>query len=357
MNWRDPLEQVPSGSDSGALLRIERLDPVPAPLAAQTALAVPDALRDVLFEDQTRRPSEGPPDDEGGGTGPLHTYAVIDGVRVPNLAEILPVCGLEARCLFLDGEGEDLVALAPWLVRLEDGHRITRALFTDVPGRDVPWELWRHAPALYLRSRLGIDRLRSHLRRFVRVGTDDGRLMFFRFWDSRTFEDFLVSHADDGALSLFRGIHSFVVYHRLSAARILLDGPVPEGRLRLSAQARQHYASLRTTRQIEAIAAHIGTLAEFRSVDPVDLLGKVRRFRSKAVHLGLADAREIFTFVLGLCLSENEPQTVARINACYGDTGAMEDDRRRRVMAVIEERIGHAKAEADRAAGFPAEEA
>ncbi|MEP4929489.1 MAG: hypothetical protein ABJT31_17080, partial [Hyphomicrobiales bacterium] len=59
---------------------------------------VPDALYEPLF---------GQPDDT-----PLHTYAILDAAKFPNLPELLEVSGLVHRCLF-KGDAFDELKDAP----------------------------------------------------------------------------------------------------------------------------------------------------------------------------------------------------------------------------------------------------
>ncbi len=107
--------------------------------------------------------------------------ALMDAGRTVNLAERLEASGLEHLCLFTGDLGDHAEA-APWLVRLDPEHDLTRALFT-LSDPVSPSDLWPAAP-LMIETGLGLEALRRHLRRFLRVESEDGaKFWFFRFWE------------------------------------------------------------------------------------------------------------------------------------------------------------------------------
>ena len=112
---------------------IDGVEPLDAQLGVVELKTVPDALYEPLF---------GQPSDT-----PLHTYAILDAAKVPNLPELLEVSGLEHRCLFKCDAYDELKDVAPWIVQLEDGNAFTRNLFTR---SDAPWHLWDNEPGLSL---------------------------------------------------------------------------------------------------------------------------------------------------------------------------------------------------------------
>jgi hypothetical protein len=121
-------------------------------------------------------------------------FAIMDAARVPNLVALLESSGLPHQCLFADALGDSSEA-APWLVRLEPDHDLTRAIFTiaDPPG---PSHLWPTAPLL-LQAEIGLDALRKHLRRFLRVQSEDrSKLWLFRFWEPTVVPYYFSAIAD-----------------------------------------------------------------------------------------------------------------------------------------------------------------
>lgn len=121
-------------------------------------------------------------------------FAVMDAARVPNLVGLLESSGLPHQCLFADALGDSSEA-APWLVQLEPEHDLTRQMFTtaDPPG---PTHLWMAAPLL-LQADIGLEALRKHLRRFLRVQSEDRRkLWLFRFWEPTIVPHYFAAIAD-----------------------------------------------------------------------------------------------------------------------------------------------------------------
>ncbi|WP_179381730.1 DUF4123 domain-containing protein [Jannaschia marina] len=153
---------------------IEGVEPLDDQLGVAEPLSVPTALRDPLF---------GQPDIIAGRSVlPLHTYAVLDAARVPGLPEMLDGSGLDHACLFQGQAASELRDVAPWLVRLEESHGLTRALFTRGDG---PNHLWDKEPGIFLRSQEALDAVRKHLRKFTKVRDEDGRWYYARFWEPR----------------------------------------------------------------------------------------------------------------------------------------------------------------------------
>lgn len=157
-------------------LQIETIDgvePLDAQLGVTEFKTVPDALYEPLF---------GQPDDTN-----LHTYAILDAAKVPNLPELLEVSGLEHRCLFKGDAYDELKDVAPWIVQLEDENNFTRNLFTR---SDAPWHVWDNEPGIYLRSGGTLDDMWKHFRKFTRIQEENGKWVYFRFWDVKLSSEY-----------------------------------------------------------------------------------------------------------------------------------------------------------------------
>lgn len=156
-----------------------------APLDAQFGSwpkkSVPDMLREPVF----------------GGPW-LHSFALIDAARIPDLAARLDEHGLPAACLF-DGEAGDKAAgSAPWLIEIGPDDRLTRQLFTRAEDGKA---LWDSGAFVLLRSDLPLAAIRANLRRMTQIRDegdegDDGKWLFFRFWDP-LYARYLLSYGSD----------------------------------------------------------------------------------------------------------------------------------------------------------------
>ncbi|MFQ6550400.1 DUF4123 domain-containing protein [Aestuariibius sp. 2305UL40-4] len=118
-----------------------------------------------------------------------HVYAVIDAAKVFGLPELLHASELEHGCLYHGRAKEEWGDVAPWLVRLDPDHGLTRQLF--LPGDDRAALSFQKAAALFLLSTDGFDAVAAHLRRFTKMRAEDGRVLMLRFYDPVTFSDLL----------------------------------------------------------------------------------------------------------------------------------------------------------------------
>ncbi len=187
--WMQP---VPSslGAAVQAVPHIQVIDDI-APLDDQFGVeaprTVPDALQEPLFG-RTELTEAGIAEGDASGSPSLGTFAVLDAARVQNLLEVLSTSGLEYACLFKGDAAQELRDVAPWIVKLEEGNRFVRHLFTQ---SDAPWAMWDHAPGIYIRSRDGLEDIRAHLRKFVKVRDEAGAWFYLRLYDPRIMRAFL----------------------------------------------------------------------------------------------------------------------------------------------------------------------
>lgn len=109
------------------------------------------------------------------GQKPLSVWAVLDGARDPAVYAALLESRLEFRCLYEGRLHRDLERAAPQLVELLPGHRLTQRLLGPA---------WGQAWGVFLRIE-DASNLRHHLRKLLKVKTEDGRTLLFRWYDPR----------------------------------------------------------------------------------------------------------------------------------------------------------------------------
>ncbi len=166
-------------------LEVNELGPI-TPLDSQFGVdpkkSVPDALQEVMFGQP--EPTEAEQAEWGDAVPPMLTYAVLDAAKMPYLlTSLLESSGLRFQSLFQGEAQEELAEHAPYLVELVDDNDFTRRLFT---GSNGIGGLWEKELGIYLRSRVGFDALRKHLRKFTKVQDEEGQWFYFRFWDAQT---------------------------------------------------------------------------------------------------------------------------------------------------------------------------
>ena len=174
-------------------LKIEQIDGV-EPLDAQFGVDQPKTVPDALYEQLFGQPDSTEAEftaagDDSANIPPLQTYAILDAAKIINLPEMLSASGLEHRCFFKGQVYDELKAVAPWLVRLQENNAFSRNLFTK---SHAPWHLWGREQGLYLRSRQPFDRLWQHLRKFTKVEGETSGTSFLRYWEVQTLEAFAV---------------------------------------------------------------------------------------------------------------------------------------------------------------------
>jgi len=122
-------------------------------------------------------------------------FAVLDGASVPRLLERLYTVGApEWECLYRGKLEPDMAHVAPYLVRLEAGHR-----FSD-------WVLsngWGNHWGIFATSEAQLFHLRQHFRRFLRVYSPEGQPLYFRYYDPRVLRTYLPTCNAQELIELF----------------------------------------------------------------------------------------------------------------------------------------------------------
>ncbi len=113
-----------------------------------------------------------------------HWYCLLDGARDPAIVKWLERSGLERECLYTGVLTPRLNAAAPWLVRLPLGDPASLELLGLGWGK--AWGILMAVPAS-----LSMAGLRRHCKKFLRVRTEDKRVLNFRFYDPRVLSVFL----------------------------------------------------------------------------------------------------------------------------------------------------------------------
>lgn len=160
--------------------QIQNVRPLDAQIGVFSKKTVPSELHGVLFGGPDASPSSA----TSGQSDPLissfmYTYAVLDAAKIDNLPELLEQSGLEHRCLFKNEAFDELKEVAPWIVRLEEGNRFTRFLFTK---SDASQHLWDAKPGIFIRSDASLDELYRHFRKFTRIQDEQGKWNFLAYW-------------------------------------------------------------------------------------------------------------------------------------------------------------------------------
>jgi hypothetical protein len=112
----------------------------------------------------------------------VNVFAVLDGASVPNLPGGLTQLHAEHVCLYRGELKPDIAAVAPYLVRLSPGARLTELVLD---------EGWGNHWGIFARSRADLFALRRHFRALLTVYDTEGKPVLFRYYDPRVLRLYL----------------------------------------------------------------------------------------------------------------------------------------------------------------------
>lgn len=175
---------------------IRDLEPLDRQWGVWPEKTVPDKLSGPLFGDV--EPTEAEIEAYGGieAVPPMKTYIVLDAAKLQFGFSEIEDCGMPFRCLFKGKAASNLKDAAPYLIELDHENRFIQRLFKyvpEMPDRMTTVHVWHKEPGIYARSRVGFDTLWKHLRKFPRQQDQNGKWVFFRFWEPRVLRDYLDS--------------------------------------------------------------------------------------------------------------------------------------------------------------------
>ncbi len=151
---------------------------------------------------------------------PLRAYALIDASQSPEIAICLEAFNSPARCLFDGDAGDDLAEVAPWLVELTRFDDAWDWFVEDGYGKN--WGILLH-------SRLELPRLKTQLKRFLKITDDKGQTFFFKYYRPKHLNAYLPVFDDQQSASFMKGIETIFAEHdkdpnRLHQHRMTADG-------------------------------------------------------------------------------------------------------------------------------------
>jgi hypothetical protein len=130
----------------------------------------------------------------------VSVWAVLDCARDPAIYRLLLESRLEFLCLYSGKLPRELEMVAPHIVELLPGHRLTERLLDEGWGRSWGVFVAIEDPTA----------LRPHLRRLLKVRDEAGRQLLFRFYDPRVLRSFLPTCRGEELRELFGPVHSYL---------------------------------------------------------------------------------------------------------------------------------------------------
>jgi hypothetical protein len=125
---------------------------------------------------------------------PLGVYAILDGARDPAIHRAVLGSGLPHACLYAGQLPRELVAAAPYVVKLQPDAALTGELLGKTWGRS--WGVFALATA-------SLEEMRRHLRKLLKVEDEQGRTLVFRYYDPRVLRVYLPTCRLDELAAVF----------------------------------------------------------------------------------------------------------------------------------------------------------
>ena len=129
-----------------------------------------------------------------------HLYAVLDGVMVPDLPQVLYTENVPSECLRSGDLTPDLAYTAPYLVGLKKDSKFADWVLKEAFGKH-----W----GIFIQSARSMVETRNHLRRLLSAYDERGNPLQFRYYDPRVLRKYLPT-CNVGELKTFYGQASSV---------------------------------------------------------------------------------------------------------------------------------------------------
>jgi hypothetical protein len=112
----------------------------------------------------------------------MSVFAIVDGARDDRIFGAVDATRQPKECLYAGDLPWQLQMTAPYLVELTREERFTRLLLEKG---------WGNSWGIFLRTETGLKQLRRHLRGFLRVRSQSGQRLIFRYYDPRVLRIYL----------------------------------------------------------------------------------------------------------------------------------------------------------------------
>ena len=150
-------------------------------------------------------------------------FLLLDAARMQGEIHHARELNLDHTCLYEGDSERFLSAVAPWLFSLPPESPFTTWISEKAGGQN-----W----GVLLRSREGPVQLYKHLRQFLITEGEDGREMYFRYYDPRVLRAFLPTCETEQLRAFFGPIDAFVAED--ASGRVMEYHMNPEGDLEVT---------------------------------------------------------------------------------------------------------------------------
>ena len=160
----------------------------------------------------------------------LFTYSILDAARI--FGEIETAQTLQTNFLNLYmGKGEEyLSSVAPYLFAYQPGSEF---------GKWLLEKGWGNSWGMFAETNVSLEELRKHFRKFLLVKTEEGKELYFRFYDPRVLRIFLPTCDAQQLQNFFGPVKVFGV--ESENPEYALEFSLEEGKLATRTISRQNF--------------------------------------------------------------------------------------------------------------------
>jgi len=136
---------------------------------------------------------------------PFITHCILDSARMGGELRESRRKSLQAVSLYRGMEEERHADIAPYLIPYKDNPEFEKWIFT---------EGWGKSWGIFFSSGASPEEIRKHFRRFLLVKDEEGRTLYFRFYDPRVLRVFLPTCSEEQLEQLFGPLEFYVCEDR-----------------------------------------------------------------------------------------------------------------------------------------------
>lgn len=124
-------------------------------------------IEEVLFRDEADR---------------VNVYAIVDPARDERVYYEMYREARAYACLYAGKIDPAVAVAAPYVLPIDRDAPFTKRLLSL---------MWGRSGGVFVTSRIPLEDMRRHLRRFLIVGTEEGKRVYFRYYDPRVLRPYL----------------------------------------------------------------------------------------------------------------------------------------------------------------------
>jgi hypothetical protein len=150
---------------------------------------------------------------------PLPLYALLDGAQSVRVVRMLAQEGAEAQSLLETAAQPELHDVAPYLVQFPKHSALLPKIVDKGWGKN-----W----GFFFTSAETFGQLRQHFKNLLTVETEEGKPLYFRYYDPRILRLFLPTCNAEESRRFFGPVDRFIVEENAETALYFLGNPKPQ---------------------------------------------------------------------------------------------------------------------------------